>query len=72
MIRHTKRCIEEAQSGIAEGKIPIRPYRMQQMTPCAYCEFGEICRFDPKANGYREITMNKSDAEGLIRGEAEK
>lgn len=46
------------------GRIPIRPVRCQSQTPCTYCDFRSICRFDPKlpGNKYEDIEM-ASDSE---------
>ena len=35
------------------GEIPVSPYAYRQKTPCDYCEFGSICGFDPRVEGYR-------------------
>lgn len=48
---------EEICEAIYSGKIDIHPYKFDSETPCAYCEFKSICKFDPtiKGNKYRVI-----------------
>ncbi len=37
---------------IASGEISVRPYRLNQVSPCSSCEFTSICRFDWQINEY--------------------
>ncbi len=54
---------------IYDGKIDIKPYRYKKESPCEYCQYKSICKFDPnlKGNKYRYIkklpkTENYEDA----------
>ena len=49
---------------MSEGQIPIRPTRYKGKSPCTYCPYHAICRFDPNlpGEGYEYINM-PSDAE---------
>ena len=47
---------------IKSGAIPIRPVRLKkQQSPCTWCMYKSICRFDPKlpGNHYEEIPARK-------------
>jgi ATP-dependent helicase/nuclease subunit B len=34
------------------GKIEVRPYRLGTMSPCGYCKYKPVCRFDWQINNY--------------------
>ena len=40
--------IIELYKNMSEGHIPIRPTRFKGNSPCTYCPYHSICRFDPK------------------------
>ena len=45
---------------ISSGKIDITPYRMNQASPCSYCDFKSVCRFDWQINQYNSLeSLNK-------------
>lgn len=71
LMEHTQKCIIKSQIGILSGDIPIRPYMMGSSTPCTYCEYGEICRFDGRVNSYRNINLTKEDTQRILNGEAD-
>ncbi|MBN2182349.1 MAG: exodeoxyribonuclease V subunit gamma [Sedimentisphaerales bacterium] len=37
---------------ILSGKIDITPYRLGQNSPCGFCEYASVCRFDWQINDY--------------------
>lgn len=49
---------------LKNGQIPIRPVRCKSRTPCAFCPYRSICRFDPKmpGNRYEEIDTTPDSA----------
>ena len=49
---------------MSQGQIPIRPVRYKGASPCTYCPYHPICRFDPNlaGEGYEYIHM-PSDSE---------
>lgn len=53
MMRHAREKMKEAGNGISEGNIEAAPYRLEQETPCTYCEFKSVCGFDTRLSGYR-------------------
>jgi len=40
---------------ILSGKIDITPYRLSQKSPCSFCEYGPVCRFDWQINDYNVL-----------------
>ena len=42
---------------ILEGRTEIAPYERDGATACDYCQFHEVCAFDPRTdkNGYRRL-----------------
>lgn len=67
---------EEICEAIYSGKIEIRPYKYDSETPCSYCEFKSVCKFDPaiKGNKYRVIKKlpKKDDYKDIISKMKEK
>jgi len=46
--------------GIVSGKIDLKPYRLNQQSPCSYCKFKPVCRFDWQINDYNLLeSLNK-------------
>jgi ATP-dependent helicase/nuclease subunit B len=37
---------------ILSGTIDVRPYRLKQKSPCSYCCYKPVCRFDWQINDY--------------------
>ena len=45
---------------IVSGKINIRPYRLNEKSPCGYCKYKPLCRFDWQINDYKFLEpLNK-------------
>ncbi len=55
VLQHTKLIIKELVLALTNGKIDITPYRIKNETPCSYCDFFPVCRFDRCFNQYNEI-----------------
>jgi ATP-dependent helicase/nuclease subunit B len=46
---------------IFSGKIEVRPYRLNNLSPCNNCEFLSVCRFDWQINDYHNLeSLNKT------------
>jgi ATP-dependent helicase/nuclease subunit B len=55
-----ERLIQLAQE-IVSGKINVSPYRLGQVSPCSYCKYKPICRFDWQINDYNFLkSLSKS------------
>jgi ATP-dependent helicase/nuclease subunit B len=55
VLTFTQRRIVELVSKIAEGKIEVTPYRLNNKVPCGYCKYKSVCRFDWQINDYRVL-----------------
>ena len=55
------RIVELAQE-IVSGKIDIAPYRIGTATPCGYCKYRPVCRFDWQVNDYRPLRSLMKEA----------
>ena len=40
---------------ILSGKITVNPYRLGQESPCEYCDYLSVCRFDWQINEYNSL-----------------
>jgi len=47
--------IVQLATEISSGKIDITPYRLNQNSPCSYCEYKAVCRFDWQINDYNSL-----------------
>jgi ATP-dependent helicase/nuclease subunit B len=52
VLRFTKAKIVQLAEEIISGKIDVRPYRIGIRSPCSYCKFRAVCRFDWQINDY--------------------
>ena len=52
LLDFTWKKIVELAKEILSGRIDIEPYRMSHKSPCAYCSYKPLCRFDWQINDY--------------------
>lgn len=55
--------IKQLSTEMLQGKIDIKPYKKKKDTPCKFCDYSSICRFDTgiKGNNYRQLTEKSED-----------
>ena len=66
--KYTTKLIKEISKEILDGKINLKPYYTVsgKKTPCIYCEYKSICRFNPRIAGNNYFYVgNKSRQEIL-------
>lgn len=66
--KYTTKLIKEISKEILDGKINLKPYYTVsgKNTPCSYCEYKSICRFNPRIPGNNYFYVgNKSRQEIL-------
>lgn len=66
--KYTTKLIKEISKEILDGKINLKPYYTVsgKNTPCSYCEYKSICRFNPRIAGNNYFyVVNKSRQEIL-------
>jgi len=44
---------------ILAGRIDVRPYRLGTVSPCSYCKYKPVCRFDWQVNDYNVLAPLK-------------
>jgi ATP-dependent helicase/nuclease subunit B len=67
-LKFSQRKITELAEEIASGQINISPYRLGQQSPCSYCEYKALCRFDWRINDYNHLARTgKSRILGQLR-----
>lgn len=62
---YVQNTFEKTGNAIAEGAVDIAPYKMKDRTPCQFCPFKSVCRFDStlKENNYRILpTIDQKEA----------
>ena len=71
LTKYVERVVEEAGKEILAGNFAISPYRTgSKKTPCQYCDYRPLCRFDARHGGnrYRLLqTLKEEDAMEVIR-----
>ena len=50
-----ERKIAELAEGIVSGEIEVRPYQLGTKSPCGWCEYRSVCRFDWQVNEYNRL-----------------
>jgi ATP-dependent helicase/nuclease subunit B len=58
----TKAKITGLSEKIFEGKIDITPYRIKKNSPCAFCDYAAVCRFDWQINDYNILASIGKEA----------
>jgi ATP-dependent helicase/nuclease subunit B len=60
VLKFTRRKIVQLAQEILSGKIDVRPYRLSGRSPCGYCKYKSVCRFDWQINDYNFLeSLNK-------------
>lgn len=70
--KYIYKTIKEISQEILEGNIELRPYNKNGITPCEYCEYKQICNFNPSIykNEYNYIA--KKDKEEILEAMKQK
>ncbi|MEN8127812.1 MAG: PD-(D/E)XK nuclease family protein [Planctomycetota bacterium] len=66
LLEHTERCIKKLMTDLTAGTIAIAPYRIGTDSPCTWCDYRPLCRFDWQINDYN-LLDNISKEEALER-----
>jgi ATP-dependent helicase/nuclease subunit B len=62
MLKLARQKLAELGDLILDGAIEVEPYRIGNESPCSWCEFRSVCRFDPAINRYRRLpVLNRAD-----------
>jgi len=65
VLQFAERRVFQLTQEIVSGKIDISPYRLGHVSPCSYCKYKPVCRFDWQINDYNFIeSLSKSEVLG--------
>ncbi len=63
LLTYTQNCVTKLAAELTGGNIDITPYRLGKKSPCAYCDYRPLCRFDWQINEYNILeACNKEQA----------
>lgn len=78
LLRFARQRAARLADDMLAGRIDIAPYWVSRRTPCRFCPYRSVCRFDPAfpGNGYRRLGGRRDDESWAIveagENEAEK
>ncbi|MHC4365921.1 MAG: PD-(D/E)XK nuclease family protein, partial [Planctomycetota bacterium] len=55
VLKFTERKIVELAEEILSGRIDVKPYRLSTESPCSFCDYKSVCRFDWQINDYNPL-----------------
>ena len=68
MLDHTRRKLGELADGVMDGEVAVKPYRLGHVSPCTWCSFGAVCRFEFGESEMRFLeSLKRSEVLGAIR-----
>ena len=59
VLKFTERKIVKLAEEILSGGIDVKPYRLSGESPCSYCRYKSVCRFDWQINDYNFLESLK-------------
>ena len=68
VLAYGRRKIARLAADIRAADIPAAPYRIGKTSPCPFCDYRSVCRFDWQINDYRPLTaVNKETAIEMMK-----
>jgi ATP-dependent helicase/nuclease subunit B len=68
VLKYTEEKIVELAEQIVSGRIDVRPYRLSGDSPCRWCKYRSVCRFDWQINEYNFLeSLGKAEVLERIR-----
>jgi ATP-dependent helicase/nuclease subunit B len=61
LLKHVEQRLGELAGEIASGDISIAPYRLNETSPCAHCDYQGMCRFHAPPDNYRRLDVHGRD-----------
>ncbi len=55
VLKFTEKKIIQLAKQILSGRIDVTPYRLSRQSPCSYCKYKSVCRFDWQINDYNPL-----------------
>jgi ATP-dependent helicase/nuclease subunit B len=62
LMRHVGQHMGELADEIIDGNIAVAPYRLNRQTPCSFCEFRAVCRYEIETQPPRALeSLDKTE-----------
>jgi ATP-dependent helicase/nuclease subunit B len=61
LLNYTEQCIKKLIENLSSGCITITPYRIGTTSPCTWCDYRTLCRFDWQINDYNILESVKKE-----------
>jgi ATP-dependent helicase/nuclease subunit B len=69
ILKFTEKKIIRLSEEILSGRIEVKPYRLNQESPCSFCKYKSVCRFDWQINEYNFLeSLDKVGAIDRMKG----
>jgi len=59
LLAHTRRRLGEFADGVLDGRVEVSPFRLNDFSPCQWCEMRAVCRFEFGDKGLRRLDSLK-------------
>ena len=72
VMAHVGRRMGELADALLDGRIDVRPYRLNRNTPCSWCEYQSICRYEIETQPPRRLeSFKRADVlQRIVEGQA--
>lgn len=66
--KYTVKLIKDISKEILNGKMELKPYYItsEKKTPCSYCEYKSICRFNPREEGNNYLYIGNKSRQDVL------
>jgi ATP-dependent helicase/nuclease subunit B len=68
LLDYTEQCIKKLIADLSVGSISVTPFRIGTSSPCGWCDYRALCRFDWLINDYNVLDpIGKEEALGRMK-----
>jgi ATP-dependent helicase/nuclease subunit B len=68
LLDYTEQCIKKLIADLSAGSISVTPFRIGTSSPCGWCDYRALCRFDWQINDYNVLDpIGKEEALGRMK-----
>ncbi|MCH7720723.1 MAG: PD-(D/E)XK nuclease family protein [Planctomycetes bacterium] len=68
LLGHTRHKLGELADGVLDGEVAVKPYRLGEASPCTWCSFGAVCRFESGESDMRFLeSLKRSEVLEALR-----
>jgi len=71
LCKYMQKSVVDTHKAIKSGDIRISPFKNGQNSPCAYCDYAEVCMFDGMSGNFRKLISKDNSALDFIKKELE-